>query len=129
MNRSSLPREGATFVFDYYVPYLGVVLTLAAGTLASEHPLHEASSFIRTVETRQGTKIASPEEIAWRMGFIDDEALARLAAPLAKSGYGVYLQALLNEPRSAYTCESCAGFRPLRLRARGRRLTVSRARC
>lgn len=64
--------------------------------------LHEASSFIRTIETRQGTKIASPEEIAWRMGFIDDGALARLAAPLAKSGYGVYLQALLNEPRSGY---------------------------
>jgi len=64
--------------------------------------LHEASSFIRTIETRQGTKIASPEEIAWRMGFIDDDALARLAAPLAKSGYGVYLQALLNEPRSGY---------------------------
>ena len=64
--------------------------------------LHEASSFIRTIETRQGTKIASPEEIAWRMGFIDDDALARLAAPLAKSGYGVYLKALLNEPRSGY---------------------------
>ena len=64
--------------------------------------LHEASSFIRTIETRQGTKIASPEEIAWRMGFIDDDALARLAAPLSKSGYGVYLQALLNEPRSGY---------------------------
>ena len=62
--------------------------------------LHEASSFIRTIETRQGTKIAAPEEIAWRMGFIDDEALARLAEPLAGSGYGVYLQALLHEPRT-----------------------------
>lgn len=64
--------------------------------------LHEASSFIRTIQTRQGTIIASPEEIAWRMGFIDDEALARLAVPLAKSGYGGYLQALLSEPRSEY---------------------------
>ncbi len=65
--------------------------------------LHEASSFIRTIETRQGTKIAAPEEIAWRMGFIDDDALARLAAPLARSGYGVYLEALLREPRSGYS--------------------------
>jgi glucose-1-phosphate thymidylyltransferase len=61
--------------------------------------LHEASSFIRTIEVRQGTKIASPEEIAWRMGFIDNEALARLAAPLMKSGYGRYLKALLAETR------------------------------
>jgi glucose-1-phosphate thymidylyltransferase len=61
--------------------------------------LHEASSFIRTIEVRQGTKIAAPEEIAWRMGFIDDEALARLAAPLMKSGYGRYLNALLLETR------------------------------
>ena len=64
--------------------------------------LHDASSFIRTIETRQGTKIASPEEIAWRMGFISDDDLLRLAAPLAKSGYGVYLQALLNEARTGY---------------------------
>jgi glucose-1-phosphate thymidylyltransferase len=59
--------------------------------------LHDASSFIRTIETRQGTKIASPEEIAWRMRYIDDEALLRLSAPLAKSGYGVYLASLLHE--------------------------------
>jgi glucose-1-phosphate thymidylyltransferase len=59
--------------------------------------LHEASSLIRTIEVRQGTKIASPEESAWRMGFIDDEALARLAEPLMKSGYGRYLHALLRE--------------------------------
>ena len=65
--------------------------------------LHEASSFIRTIETRQGTKIAAPEEIAWRMGFIDDDALARLAAPLARSSYGVYLEALLKEPRAGYS--------------------------
>ena len=64
--------------------------------------LHEASSFIRTIETRQGTKIASPEEIAWRMGFINDGELLALAAPLAKSGYGVYLQALLGEARAGY---------------------------
>jgi glucose-1-phosphate thymidylyltransferase len=60
--------------------------------------LHEASSFIRTIETRQGLKIAAPEEIAWRMGFIDDGQLAALAAPFEKSGYGAYLKALLDEP-------------------------------
>ena len=65
-------------------------------------PWHDASSFIRTIETRQGTKIASPEEIAWRMGFINDDELLRLAAPLAKSGYGLYLQALLHEASSGY---------------------------
>ncbi len=59
--------------------------------------LHDASSFIRTIETRQGTKIAAPEEIAWRMRYIDDDSLLRLAAPLAKSGYGIYLESLLHE--------------------------------
>ena len=62
--------------------------------------LHEAASFIRTIETRQGMKIAAPEEIAWRMGFISDDALAALAAPYAKSGYGAYLSALLTDPTS-----------------------------
>lgn len=57
--------------------------------------LLEASSFVQTVEKRQGMKIACPEEIAWRMGFIDDEALLRLAEPMKKSGYGQYLEALL----------------------------------
>ncbi|MEP6557947.1 MAG: glucose-1-phosphate thymidylyltransferase RfbA [Burkholderiales bacterium] len=59
--------------------------------------LLEASQFIATLEHRQGLKIACPEEIAWRNGFIDDEALQRLAAPLVKSGYGQYLQGLLRE--------------------------------
>lgn len=57
--------------------------------------LLQAAEFVQTIEQRQGFKIASPEEIAWRMGFIDDEALRKLAAPLAKSGYGDYLLALL----------------------------------
>ena len=59
--------------------------------------LLEASQFIATLEHRQGLKIACPEEISWRHGFIDNEQLERLAQPLAKSGYGKYLLQLLNE--------------------------------
>ncbi|BBL69907.1 glucose-1-phosphate thymidylyltransferase RfbA [Methylogaea oryzae] len=59
--------------------------------------LLEASTFIQTIEKRQGLKIACPEEIAWRQGWIDDEALQRLAQPLAKGGYGGYLLRLLQD--------------------------------
>jgi glucose-1-phosphate thymidylyltransferase len=59
--------------------------------------LLEAGQFIATLEHRQGLKIACPEEIAWRNGFIDKEQLARLAAPLQKNGYGKYLNHLLSE--------------------------------
>ena len=61
--------------------------------------LLDASSFIATVEKRQGLKVACVEEIAYRMGYIDDEALERLARPLAKSGYGEYLLDILEEGR------------------------------
>lgn len=57
----------------------------------------EASQFIHTIENRQGLKVAAPEEIAWRSGWIDDVQLERLAKPLAKSGYGQYLLRLLTE--------------------------------
>jgi glucose-1-phosphate thymidylyltransferase len=53
--------------------------------------LLEAGQFIEVMERRQGLKVCCPEEIAWRMGFIDDEQLARLARPLMKNGYGQYL--------------------------------------
>ena len=59
--------------------------------------LLEAGQFIATLEHRQGLKIACPEEIAWRAGFIDKEQLAKLAAPLQKIGYGKYLNHLLAE--------------------------------
>lgn len=54
----------------------------------------EAGNFIQTVEKRQGLKIACPEEIAWRSGWIDDDALSKLAEPLMKSQYGQYLMQL-----------------------------------
>ncbi|WP_409313964.1 glucose-1-phosphate thymidylyltransferase RfbA [Pseudomonas putida] len=59
--------------------------------------LLEASSFIATLENRQGLKVACPEEIAFRQKWIDAEQLKKLAAPLAKNGYGQYLQRLLVE--------------------------------
>ncbi len=59
--------------------------------------LLNAAQFIRTLEERQGLKVACPEEIAWRLGYVDDEALRRLAEPLRKSGYGDYLLRLLEE--------------------------------
>jgi glucose-1-phosphate thymidylyltransferase len=57
--------------------------------------LLEAGQFIQTIETRQGLKVACPEEIAWRSGWINDAQLEALAAPLAKSQYGKYLLGLL----------------------------------
>jgi glucose-1-phosphate thymidylyltransferase len=63
--------------------------------------LLEASTFIQTLEKRQGLMVASPEEIAWRQGFIDDGQLEKLAAAVKNSAYGQYLVSLLKEsPRS-----------------------------
>ncbi len=64
----------------------------------THNSLLDAGVFVRIVEERQGLKIACVEEIAWRMGFIDRGQLARLAQPLAKSGYGDYLLRVLHEP-------------------------------
>lgn len=59
--------------------------------------LLEASQFIATLERRQGLKVACPEEIAWRHGWIDAEQVMKLAQPLAKNGYGQYLLRLLDD--------------------------------
>jgi glucose-1-phosphate thymidylyltransferase len=65
---------------------------LDTGTFDS---LADASDYVRTLERRQGLKVSIPEEIAWRMGFIDDDQLAHRAESLLKSGYGAYLLQLL----------------------------------
>ena len=65
---------------------------LDTGTFDS---LLDASDYVRTIERRQGLKISVPEEVAWRVGFIDDDALAARAQALLKSGYGAYLLELL----------------------------------
>jgi len=67
---------------------------LDTGTHSS---LIEASNFIETIENRQGLKVCSPEEISWRNGWINDEQVLRLAAPLAKNGYGQYLIGLIKD--------------------------------
>ena len=59
--------------------------------------LLEAAQFVQTIERRQGLKVCCPEEIAYRQGFIDAAQVERLAAPLAKSGYGKYLKDMLKE--------------------------------
>ena len=65
---------------------------LDTGTFDS---LADATSYVRTVEARQGLKIGCPEEVAWRMGFLSDDELAERAEPLRKSGYGEYLLGIL----------------------------------
>ena len=66
--------------------------------------LLDAGQFIATLERRQGLKIACPEEIAWRKGFIDSAQFEALARPLAKSGYGAYLLRMLGESTPARSC-------------------------
>ena len=66
---------------------------LDSGTFGS---LHDASSYVRIVEERQGIKVGCPEEIAWRHGWITDDQLSIASVALEKSGYGAYLKGLLN---------------------------------
>ncbi len=68
------------------------VVWLDAGTVDD---LHEASSYVRTIERRQGMKVGAPEEVAWRRGFLSDIELLERAEPLRKSGYGLYLEGLV----------------------------------
>jgi glucose-1-phosphate thymidylyltransferase len=60
--------------------------------------LLEAAQYIETIERRQGLKVACPEEIAYRLGYIDAAQVERLGTALSKNGYGQYLLALLREP-------------------------------
>ena len=59
--------------------------------------LIQASTYIETIEKRQGLKVACPEEIAYRKGYISDEQLEKLADQLSKNGYGQYLRQLLDD--------------------------------
>lgn len=59
--------------------------------------LMEAGQFVPTLEKHQGLKIACPEEVSWRMGWVDEEQVRNLAKPLVKSGYGKYLLNILEE--------------------------------
>ncbi len=59
--------------------------------------LHEAGSYIRTIEHRQGLKVGCPEEVAWRLGWINDNQMENLSKDLMKSGYGNYLMQILKE--------------------------------
>jgi glucose-1-phosphate thymidylyltransferase len=89
VNRAYLARG------DLHVEVLGRgIAWLDTGT---HEALLQASNFVEAVESRQGLKIACPEEIAWRMGFIDAEQVCRLAQPLRHNGYGQYLLRLLQE--------------------------------
>lgn len=89
VNRTYLERG----VLDVQVMGRGIAW-LDTGTHES---LLEASSFIGTVERRQGLKVCAPEEVAYRMGFIGAEDVRRLAQPLSKNGYGRYLLNMLDE--------------------------------
>ncbi|HYO85018.1 MAG TPA: glucose-1-phosphate thymidylyltransferase RfbA [Dermatophilaceae bacterium] len=69
---------------------------LDTGTFDS---LNDAGTFVRTIETRQGLRVGSPEEAGWRMGFLSDAQLLQRARALRKSGYGEYLESLVTAPR------------------------------
>jgi glucose-1-phosphate thymidylyltransferase len=87
VNRAYLERG------DLHVETMGRGFAwLDTGTVDS---LLQAGQFVQTIEARQGMKIAAPEEIAWRRGWIDDAALEAAGRRLEKSGYGAYLLGLI----------------------------------
>jgi glucose-1-phosphate thymidylyltransferase len=67
--------------------------------------LLEAAEFIEVLETRQGLKVSCPEEIAWRMGYIDSQQLERLAHPMRNNGYGQYLLELVKSDRREFPAD------------------------
>jgi glucose-1-phosphate thymidylyltransferase len=98
--------RGELEISDVNARYLALgaleVEILRRGTAWLDTGTHEsllqAGTFIQTIEERQGLKIACPEEIAYRMGYIDDEQVRRLAQPLVKTTYGQYLLRLVQDP-------------------------------
>ena len=99
--------RGELEITDVNARYLALgaleVEILRRGTAWLDTGTHEsllqAGTFIQTIEERQGLKIACPEEIAYRMGYIDAEQVSRLAQPLVKTTYGQYLLGMLQDPR------------------------------
>ena len=97
-------KRGELEITDLNIMYLNEdlldVQVMSRGTAwldtGNFNSLHQASSYIRTIEQRQGIKVGSPEEAAWRMGWITNEQLEKLAKPLACNEYGQYLLGLLS---------------------------------
>jgi hypothetical protein len=79
---------------------LGANRSSAKAPRADRTDFQAALAYIRTLEKRQGLKVGCPEEVAWRLGWIEAAQLERLAQPLRKSGYGQYLLQLLQENAS-----------------------------